>query len=277
MRVGFITHYDRVADMDFAAQEGFFGLELMCWNSDGLLEQAETVRQNMAERGLETITMGFWGNCLDPKNREAWVRRETGLIDLATKWGVRKVAGFAGRDPSTDLDGNLKVFGEFWRPLAKRAEDAGIQICWENCPMFRPGSLESINIATAPVVWERMFNEVDSPAVGLQFDPSHLYWLQVDYLSALRKFAPKVGLVHAKDTEILPYELARKGILGSGWWRYRLPGLGSIDWHTFLGQLREVGYKGDIAIEHEDPLYEGEKAHEGLLLARHNLEGALGR
>jgi sugar phosphate isomerase/epimerase len=275
MRVGFITHYDRVADMDFAAAEGFFGLELMCWNSDGLLERSEWVRRNMAERGLEIITMGFWGNCLDPENREAWQHRQIGLIDLAAKWGVKKVAGFAGRDPSTDLDGNLKVFGQFWGPLAKRAEDVGVQICFENCPMFDPRSLKSINIATTPAVWERMFNEVDSPAVGLQFDPSHLYWQQVDSLRALRDFAPKVGLVHAKDTEILPYRLAMEGILGSGWWRYRLPGLGSIDWATFIGQLREIGYAGDIAIEHEDPLYEGEKAHEGLLIARRNLEALI--
>jgi len=276
MRVGFIARYQDVAAMDFAAQNGFFGLELMCWNSDGLLDEAETVRRNMQERGLEIITMGFWGNNLEPTQREAWRRRQSGVIDLAAKWGVKKVATFAGRDGTTDLAGNLKVFKEFWGPLAKQAEDQGVQICFENCPMFDPRSLRSINIATSPAVWEAMFNEVVSPALGLQFDPSHLYWLQIDYLAALREFAPKVGLVHAKDTEILPGTLARTGILGRGWWRYRLPGLGKIDWPAFVGALREIGYQGDLAIEHEDPLYEGEKAPEGLLLARRNLEQVIG-
>jgi sugar phosphate isomerase/epimerase len=276
MRIGFITRYDRVDDMDWAAANRFFGLELMCWYSDGLLESAETVKRNMDERGLEIITMGFWGNNLDPTERVAWQRRQAGVIDLAAKWGVKKVATFAGRDQTTDMDGNLRAFKAFWSPLAKRAEDNGVQICFENCPMFDPRSLKSINIATNPAVWERMFNEVDSPALGLQFDPSHLYWLQVDHIAALREFAPKIGLVHAKDTEILPDALARTGILSRGWWRYRLPGLGSIDWKSFLGVLKEIGYQGDVAIEHEDPLYEGEKAHEGLLLARNNLESSFG-
>ena len=272
MRVGFITHYDRTCDFDFARAEGFFGLELMCWYSDGMLASAAAMKQALDERGLEIITLGFWGNNLDPAEREAWQRRQAGVIDLAAKWGVKRVATFAGRDQTTDIDGNLKVFGHFWGPLARRAEDKGIQICFENCPMFDPRTLKSINIATSPVMWERMFNEVDSPALGLQFDPSHLYWLQIDYLAALRKFASKVGLVHAKDTEILEDELATTGILGRGWWRYRLPGLGKVDWPAFIGALREIGYQGDLAIEHEDPLYEGEKAHEGILLARRNLE-----
>jgi sugar phosphate isomerase/epimerase len=258
--------------MDFAAANGFFGLELMCWYSDAMLDAADEVRRNMADRGLEIITMGFWGNNLDPAEREAWQRRQSGVIDLAAKWGVKRVATFAGRDNSLDLAGNMKSFKEFWTPLAKQAEDKGIQICFENCPMFDPRSLKSINIAISPVVWEAMFNEVDSPAIGLQFDPSHLFWLQIDHLAALRKFAPKVGLVHAKDTEILPDQLATTGILGHGWWRYRLPGLGQVDWKAFVGVLREIGYQGDIAIEHEDPLYEGELRHEGLLLGQKHLE-----
>ncbi len=275
MRVGFITHYNRIADMDFAKEQGFFGLELMCWNSDGLLETADSVKRNMDERGLEVITLGFWGNNLDPTAREAWQRRQSGVLDIAKKWGVRKVATFAGRDATTDLDGNLREVKAFWSPIVEKAEDLGVQICFENCPMFDPRSLRSINIATTPAVWERVLDAIDSPALGLQFDPSHLYWEQVDYLAALRQFAPKVGLVHAKDTEILPDQLSRVGILGEGWWRYRLPGLGKVDWKAFVSTLREVGYSGDLAIEHEDPLYEGEKAHEGLLLARRNLEGAM--
>ena len=275
MRIGFITRHDRTEDMDFAKANGFFGLELMCWNSDAMLESADRVKGNMDSRGIEIITMGFWGNNLEPTEREAWLRRQSGVIDLAARWGVRKVATFAGRDPTTDLDGNLKTFRLFWGPLVKRAEDVGVQICFENCPMFDPRSLRSINIATSPVIWERLFNELDSPALGLQFDPSHLCWLQIDYLAALRQFAPKIGLVHAKDTEILPDQLARVGILGRGWWRYRLPGLGQVDWKSFISALNEIGYKGDLAIEHEDPLYEGEKAHEGLLLARSNLQRAI--
>jgi len=276
MRVGFIAPYNNPEIMDFAKANGFFGLELMGWHDDGLVDTFDTVYKNMTDRGLEIITMGVFGNNLDPDQRPAWQARQARVIDLAAKHGVKKVATFAGRDGTTDMEGNFKAFKAFWTPLAKRAENQGVQICFENCPMFDPRSLKSINIATSPVVWRRMFEEVDSPALGLQFDPSHLYWLKIDYLAALREFGPKVGLVHGKDTEILPEVLAKVGILGEGWWRYRLPGLGQVDWKAFMKALREIGYAGDIAIEHEDPLYEGEKAHEGLLLAKKNLEAAIG-
>jgi sugar phosphate isomerase/epimerase len=63
--------------------------------------------------------------------------------------------------------------------------------------------------------------------------------------------------VDAKDTEILYARLWRQGILGSGWWRYRLPGLGSLDWAAIISALREVGYDDILAIENEDPVYPG--------------------
>ena len=56
----------------------------------------------------------------------------------------------------------------------------------------------------------------------------------------------------------------------SGWWRYRLPGSGQIDWRAFLAALAAAGYDGVVSVEHEDPVWTGsvERVTRGLELAR---------
>jgi sugar phosphate isomerase/epimerase len=116
-----------------------------------------------------------------------------------------------------------------------------------------------------------MFEAVPSDALGLEFDPSHLVWQQIDYLDALYHFRDRIYHVHAKDTEIVPSVLAKVGIFGSGWWRYRIPGLGIVDWSAFLSALYEIGYDGGVAIEHEDPVFTGERFEMGLVLGYNTL------
>ena len=51
--------------------------------------------------------------------------------------------------------------------------------------------------------------------------------------------------------------LRRQGILGSSWWRYRLPGNGELNWPEIIAALRAIGYDGTISIEQEDDLDPG--------------------
>jgi len=73
----------------------------------------------------------------------------------------------------------------------------------------------------------------------------------------IRAYRDRIYNFDGKDAEILPDRLARQGILGNAWWRYRLPGLGGLDWRAILSTLKEIGYVGDLAIENEDPVYLG--------------------
>src|SRR5919202_1684059 len=93
---------------------------------------------------------------------------------------------------------------------------------------------------------------VPVPNLGLNFDPSHLIWQGIDYEQALRAVADRVFLAHAKDTEIFAERLQQVGYFGRGWWTYRLPGHGRIDWRRWLALLDEVGFDGVVSIEHED-------------------------
>ncbi len=77
--------------------------------------------------------------------------------------------------------------------------------------------------------------------------------------------------MHAKDTEILYNRLAEDGIYSQGWWRYRIPGWGEINWQQVIAALIDVGYDGSIDIEHEDPVFSGEKMAEGIILGLRHL------
>lgn len=111
-----------------------------------------------------------------------------------------------------------------------------------------------------------MFNEIPADNFGLNLDPSHLYFLGIDHLQAVKDYGSKIFHAHAKDTELLPEGKYRYGVPGqqldpiqwsSGWWQYRMPGLGEIDWSEFITTLQEHGYDHVLSIEHEDPVWEG--------------------
>jgi len=152
-----------------------------------------------------------------------------------------------------------------------------VKIGFENWPSMGGYPIKGmVNIAFTPANWDKMFDAVPSPALGLEFDPSHLYWLGIDHIAALKQFADRVYHIHAKDTEILDDQRNYHGILeSSAWWRYRIPGWGEIDWNEFISALNDIGYTGGMAIEHEDPIFAGPRRVEGLILGFKHLSERL--
>jgi sugar phosphate isomerase/epimerase len=201
--------------------------------------------------GLEISALAYYPNNLDPDEAtrakaHAHLRR---LIDVAAG-GAGLVCTFAGADPALPLDTNLERFRELWPPLVGHAEERGVRIAIENCPMVSwPGGT---NLAYSPVAWDAMFEAF--PMLGLNLDPSHLHWLGIDIERAVRDYGDRIFHVHVKDTEIVRDELYRQSILshGAGWQHGRIPGRGEIDWAGFVGALREAGYDGVLSVEHED-------------------------
>jgi sugar phosphate isomerase/epimerase len=302
MQLGFLTAclpqlpLERI--VPWAAEQGFETLEVAAWPYDSTRDyqashvraeaftrdDAERVKDLVGEHGLRISAMAYYDNNLHPDlgQREAHLAHVRKVIDAAEKLGVGLVGTFVGGHDGTP-DAILKEIGETFRPLVQYAEDKGVRLMIENCPMDnwvtfgRPG-----NYAYSPELWDALFNEVPSESFGLNFDPSHLFWLGIDHERAVREYAPRIFHAHAKDTEILPEGRYRYGTLWqqlgadpwkSGSWRYRMPGKGQIDWGTFVRTLREAGYDGVLSIEHEDPEYEGSEADvkEGLRLGREHL------
>jgi sugar phosphate isomerase/epimerase len=277
----------------WAASEGFGMLEIACWPAAGAERRryagtshidvtrfdSDAVRELLDRHGLEISSLAYYPNNLHPDTgeRRAAHTHLRKVIDAAARLGVPMVGTFVGRDQSKNVPDNFRQFRRVWPPLVDYAESRGVKIAIENCPMIFsydewPGGT---NLAATPAAWDEMFSIVDSPSFGLNLDPSHLVWLQVDYERAVRDYAPKLFHVHAKDLEIDREGLYRHGTisLGMGWQVPRLPGLGEVRWDRFLAALYRAGYDYVVSIEHEDRAFEGteELVKRGFLIARDTL------
>jgi sugar phosphate isomerase/epimerase len=283
MQLGFVSailpDLDLDGVLDFAQRAGFGCVELMCWprgkaerryagvtHVDVLdLDDAGAARllDAVRRRNLTISGLGYYPNPLAPDRAEAgvYVEHIRRVIGAARRLEVPVVNSFVGRDWTKSVDDNWPRFSETWRPLVAFAEDQGVTIAIENCPMLFsrdewPGGK---NLAYAPAIWRRMFEEIPSRSFGLNFDPSHCVWLQIDYLAPPREFASRLFHVHAKDVRLDRHRLNDVGILATPleYHTPKLPGLGDVDWGRFFSVLSDVGYQGPVCVEVEDRAYEG--------------------
>jgi len=264
--------------LDFAAQEGYACVEVMCWPK-GRAERryagvthidaagfnrsdARRVLELVEQTGVELSGLGYYPNPLAPDRAEArvYIGHLKKVIRAAELLGVRLVNTFIGRDWTRTVEDNWPRFRQVWKPLVKFAEDHGVRIGIENCPMLFtndewPGGK---NLAHCPAVWRHMFEEIPSENFGLNYDPSHLVWQQMDYIRPLWEFGPRIFHVHAKDVRIDRHRLDEVGILATPlkYHSPKLPGLGEIDWGRFCSVLGEIGYRGAVCVEVEDRAYE---------------------
>jgi sugar phosphate isomerase/epimerase len=266
----------------FARDARYACVELMCWppgraerryagvthvDVAGLgAPQADAVRGIMADAGVEISGLGYYPNPLSPDRAEAdrAIEHLEHVIRAAARLEVGIVNTFIGRDWTKSVDDNWPRFCEVWKPLVRIAEDHGVRIGIENCPMLFtrdewPGGK---NLATSPAIWRRMFDEIPSPALGLNYDPSHMVWQQMDYLGPLCEFRDRLFHVHAKDVRIDRERLDRVGILATPLEYHvpKLPGLGEINWGRFFSVLGDVGYRGAVCVEVEDRAFESSLA-----------------
>ena len=115
------------------------------------------------------------------------------------------------------------------------------------------------NLAYCPAVWRQMFKEIPSRNFGLNYDPSHLVWQQIDHVGPIWEFGKRIHHVHAKDVRVDYDRLDDVGVLATPleYHSPKLPGLGEVEWGRFFSVLGDVGYKGPVCIEVEDRAYEG--------------------
>ncbi len=298
MKLGFLTACLPKMSLEelvkFASNEGFKTLELAAWpvksSRDYQARQidaatfnkadAEKVKELFNKNNLEISAMAYYDNNLHPdiEQRKKYIDHLKKVINAAQLLDVKLVGTFVGGNPVISPNENIKEIKNVFRDVLKYADDRGVKIMIENCPMENwvkfglPG-----NYAYSPELWDNLFSELPNDNFGLNIDPSHLYWLGIDYIQVLVDYSNKIFHAHAKDTEILSSGKYKYGLFGrqidpvpwkSGWWRYRMPGLGEINWQKFISVLQEYGYDYVLSIEHEDPIWEGseEKIKAGLKL-----------
>jgi sugar phosphate isomerase/epimerase len=272
MRLGFLTNYslERVLT---AKVIGFTCLELQAASlplgDDAALSQ---VHETCLQNNIGVAAIACYQNHLEEGAENERLQTFRAAIEAAPKLGGSVVATMSGctqaSKESGDITKSIPAFKKYFTEAAKIAEDNGVKIAFENWPGAHPAPL-LINIAFAPRAWDAMFDAVPSPALGLEYDPSHLVRLDIDYLPLIPRYADRIHHVHAKDTAINTAVLNEVGYIGQGWWHYSIPSLGVVEWDALFAQLKGIGYDGDVNIEHEDPNYQGRDFDNGLRIG-HN-------
>ncbi len=242
---------------------------------------AARVRSLMDVHGLELSAVAYYENNLhhDPETREATHEHLRRCIDAAQLLGCGLVGTFVGRDVTLPVRDNLRLAEKVVPPLVEYAATRGVRLVVENCPMegWHPDGYPA-NLAYSPELWDWL----TGLGLYLNYDPSHLLWLGIDPVQALTGHLDRVLHVQAKDAEVNAAARNRYGVFGqvvdpspwvSGWWRYRVPGLGQVDWRRIVDTLYEGGYDGVVSVEHEDPVWSGdpERVRQGLVIAERTL------
>jgi len=280
----------------WAANAGYEALEVAVWPSTGgrdfeashlpvaTFSQADAdATHTLFERhGLELSAFAYYENQLhpDPARRAEIANHLKHAIDAANLLGVAHVGTFVGRDPSGSVVENQREAERLFPELVDYAGERGVKLIIENCVMegWHPDGYPG-NIAYSPELWEWMF----SLGLYLNWDPSHLMWIGIDPVETILPYADKILHAQAKDVEINATARNRYGSFGivekdgdpwkTGWWRYRVPGRGQVDWPRVVDRLYEAGFTGTLSVEHEDPLWGGSpsKVLQGLQIAQQTL------
>ena len=300
MKLGFVSAILPELPLDkvlaFAAAERFGCVEVMCWpvgkaerKFAGVTHidvtnlskgQAEDIHSLCAKHDVSISALGFYPNALDPSVEVAKraVDHLKKVILGAEKLGLGVVNTFIGRDWSKSVDENWPRFLKTWKPLIAFAEDHGVRIGIENCPMYFtrdewPGGK---NLASTPAIWRRMFNDIPSKHFGLNYDPSHLVLQHMDPIRPLHEFEEKLFHLHAKDVKISRDRIHEVGVFSYPleWHQPRIPGYGELDWSVYMSAVMETHYRGPMCIEVEDGTFGTTLAgrQQALKVARNVLE-----
>lgn len=300
MKLGFLTaclpgwSLERIAG--WASAHGYEALEVAVWPSVGGRDfeashlpvatfteaDAEATLGLFERTGLTLSAFAYYENNLHPDHgrREEIRDHLKASIRAAELLGVGYVGTFIGRDPGKSITENMREAERVFPELVDYAGEHSVKLIIENCVMegWHPDGAQG-NIAYSPELWEWMF----SLGLYLNWDPSHLTWIGIDPVETIAPYIDRIVHAQAKDVELDLAARNRYGFFGKvekagnpwdmGWWRYRVPGLGQVDWKRVVDRLYEAGFDGVLSVEHEDPLWGGtdEKVLVGLEVAHRTL------
>lgn len=264
--------------IDVSAENGLECVEVACWPqgkaarryagvshidvANLTAEEADELTDYAAGKGIEISSLAYYPNPLDEdlEKRKEVIDHLYKVIDASALLEVNMVTTFIGRMPSKTVSANIEEAVKVWTPILGYAQDKGVKIAIENCPMLFtedewPGGQ---NLMTTPAIWRRVFEALPFDNLGLNYDPSHFVWQQIDYIAPLYEFKDKIFHVHYKDIKLYKDKLKDVGIMATPlqYMSPKLPGLGDVDWGKYVSALTDIGYDGFSCIEVEDKAFE---------------------
>jgi sugar phosphate isomerase/epimerase len=181
---------------------------------------------------------------------------------VARMMGVETVVGFTGSKiwpyvamfppvPAAVIDAGYQDFADRWNPILDVYDSEGVRFAHE----VHPSEIAYDYWSTV-----RALEAIDHrSAFGLNWDPSHMMWQQIDPVGFMLDFADRIYHVDCKDTRLRPAD-GRAGVLGShlAWgnprrgWDFVSTGHGDVPWEDSFRALTSIGYSGPISVEWED-------------------------
>ncbi len=267
--------------VDTVSEMGFQCVEVACWPQGkaerryaGVShidvanltdEKAAYILDYCKKKNVEISSLAFYPNTMDGdlEKRAYNIDHLKKVIAASAKLGVNMVTTFIGRDQNKSVEENIALFQEIWPDIIGYAASLNVKVAIENCPMLFgrdqwPGGQ---NLMTTPAIWRKLFAIIDSPYFGINYDPSHFIWQQIDYVKPLYEFKDKIFHVHFKDIKLYPDKLNDCGIMAYplDYMSPKLPGYGDVNWGKYVSALTDIGFDGHACIEVEDKAFESSR------------------
>jgi sugar phosphate isomerase/epimerase len=282
--------FDEVARL--AGEWGYDGLEIACWgdhldpwrwDDDAYVQSKRDVLERnglqvwtisnhlkgqavcddpIDQRHRDILSDHVWGDG-DPEGvRQRAAEELKNTARLAAKLGVKTVTGFTGSSiwkyvamfpPASAemVDAGYQDFADRWNPILDVFDEVGVRFAHEVHP-----SEIAYDYWTAKAALEAIGHR---EAFGLNWDPSHMVWQDIDPVAFLWDFQDRIYHVHCKDTKKrltngrngrlsshLPWADPRRG------WDFISTGHGDVPWEDAFRMLNAIGYTGPLSVEWED-------------------------
>ena len=232
------------------------------WTISNHLKGQAVCDDPIDERHRDLVGSRVWGDG-DPEGvRRRAAQDVADTARLARALGVDTVVGFTGSSiwqyvamfppvPAERIDAGYQDFADRWHPILDVYDECGVRFAHE----VHPSEIAYDHWSTV-----RALEAIDHrPAFGLNWDPSHMVWQDLDPVGFITDFADRIYHVDCKDTRIrvgngrngrlsshLPWGDPRRG------WDFVSAGRGDVPWEDCFRALASIGYDGPISVEWED-------------------------
>ncbi len=294
-----------------AKETGVQGLDVCVFRKDGTRDDFVATHMDYDNFSLDTakatlgkfnearlsMSLGAFDNLIggDPGQRIKNQNHLLKLIRMAHLMGGDdndiKIGTFVGYNhelgnEENGFEKNLEEYARVFGPIIKYAEDLGVTVLYENCPMegWRAAGYTGTfnNLSGVLAARKLMYAMIPSKAHGEIYDPSHDVWQHTDPVEVIKNTdMDRLKRIHVKSTrnnadpfwgnmyptQLVDAALAKKAGVPhpqNEWDRHHyeatLPGFGvgdSMDWRKFINTLQERGFSGPYEIENEAGLSKG--------------------
>ena len=277
---------------ELASGWGYDGLEIACWgdhfevdralDEDGYVDERRAILDRydlrvwaisnhlvgqavcddpIDERHEGILPARIWGDGDAEGVRQRAAAEMADTARAAAKLGVDTVIGFTGSSiwhlvamfppvPPGMIERGYEDFANRWNPILDVFDEVGVRFAHEVHPSEIAYDYWT-TVQTLEAIGHR-------EAFGLNFDPSHFVWQDLDPVGFLYDFRDRIYHVDCKES--VKQFNGRNGRLGSHLpfgdprrgWDFVSTGHGDVPWEACFRMLNAIGYDGPISVEWED-------------------------